>query len=164
MSYLTRTSPRRPDRPVSSRTGPIRQPAVSLPRRNAIVALYENGAPALLWKRHCRSKIPTLIFYVFDLLFDAGADLRPQPLSDRGARLRTLLADHGPGDAARVRLFHSKALDTNDSFSFTFAKPEPTAILAACIRECRAGSWSPLRREGSSRPRDIRHRAVCSSK
>src|SRR3984893_4913983 len=45
MSYLTRTSPRRPDRLVHSRTGPIRQPAVSLPRRNAIVALDENGAP-----------------------------------------------------------------------------------------------------------------------
>jgi hypothetical protein len=43
MSYLTRTSPRWPDRPVGSRTGPIRQPAVSLARRNAIVALDENG-------------------------------------------------------------------------------------------------------------------------
>jgi plastocyanin len=28
----------------------------------------------------------------------------------------------GPGDAARIRLFHSKALDTDDSFSFTVAK------------------------------------------
>ena len=45
MSYLTRTSPRRPDRLVGSRTGPIRQPAVCLPRRNAVVALAENGAP-----------------------------------------------------------------------------------------------------------------------
>jgi hypothetical protein len=63
-----------------------------------------------------------LFDYVFDLLFDDGADLRPQPLSDRGARLKTYLADHGPGDAARIRLFHSKALDTDDSFSFTFAK------------------------------------------
>jgi hypothetical protein len=63
-----------------------------------------------------------LFDYVFDLLFDDGADLRPQPLSDRGARLKIYLADHGPGDAARIRLFHSKALDTDDSFSFTFAK------------------------------------------
>ncbi len=69
MSYLTRTSPRRPDRPVSSRTGPIRQPAVSLPRRNAIVALDENGAPD----------------------FNDEADLRRRPLSDRKARLQTLL-------------------------------------------------------------------------
>jgi hypothetical protein len=46
-----------------------------------IVALDENGTPD----------------------FKHGTDLRPQPLSDHGARLQTLLADHGPGDAARIR-------------------------------------------------------------
>ena len=75
MSYLTRTSPRRTDRSVSKPY--TANPADAV--RNVIVAL--DGAPD----------------------FNDGADLRPRPLSDRGARLQTLLADRAPGDAARIR-------------------------------------------------------------
>ena len=38
--------------------------------------------------------------------------------------------------------FHSKALDTDDTFEFTFAKAGTYADRAACIHECRARSWS----------------------
>lgn len=39
--------------------------------------------------------------------------------------------------------FHSNALDTDDRvFRSPSPRPEPTPILAACIHECRAGSWS----------------------
>ena len=94
MGYLTRTSPRRltvreqpyranPAASIECGSFAARQKrgAVSLPRRNAKVALDESGAPD----------------------FNEGANLRPQPLSDRRARFQILLADHGPGDAARFR-------------------------------------------------------------
>ena len=41
--------------------------------------------------------------------------------------------------------FHSKALDTDDSFSSPSRRPEPTPILVAFIHECKARS--PSRRE-----------------
>src|ERR1700731_4057965 len=88
--------------------GAIASEAKSLPDAiidGEIVALDENGAPDFTALQAALSEQETddLIFYAFDLLFDDEADLRPQPLSDRKARLRTLLADHGPGDAARIR-------------------------------------------------------------
>jgi bifunctional non-homologous end joining protein LigD len=70
-----------------------------------IVALDENGAPDFTALQVALSEQDTddLIFYAFDLLFDDKTDLRPQPLSDRKARLQTLLADHGPRGVARIR-------------------------------------------------------------
>jgi bifunctional non-homologous end joining protein LigD len=38
-----------------------------------------------------------LAFVAFDLLFDAGKDLRPLPLVERKARLQKLLGDQVPG-------------------------------------------------------------------
>ena len=86
--------------------GAIAREAKSLPDAiidGEIVALDENGVPDFTALQAALSEQETedLIFYAFDLLFDDEADLRPQPLSDRKARLRTLLAA-GPGDAARI--------------------------------------------------------------
>jgi bifunctional non-homologous end joining protein LigD len=88
--------------------GAIAREAKSLPDAiidGEIVALDENGAPdfAALQAALSEQDTDALIFYAFDLLFDDEADLRPQPLSDRKARLQTLLADHGSIDAARIR-------------------------------------------------------------
>ena len=88
--------------------GAIAREAKSLPDAiidGEIVALDENGAPDFTALQAALSEQETgdLIFYVFDLLFDDEADMRPRPLSDRKARLQALLADHGPGDAARIR-------------------------------------------------------------
>jgi bifunctional non-homologous end joining protein LigD len=59
-----------------------------------IVALDSNGAPdfAALQAALSEERTDDLIFYAFDLLFDRGADLRPQPLAERKARLKSLLA------------------------------------------------------------------------
>ena len=40
------------------------------------------------------------------------------------------------------KVFRSKALDTDDSYSFTFARPAPSIISAACTRICRERSSS----------------------
>ncbi len=86
--------------------GAIATEAKSLPDAiidGEIVALDENGAPDFTALQAALSEQDTgdLIFYAFDLLFDDEADLRPRPLSDRKARLQSLLADHCP--AARIR-------------------------------------------------------------
>ena len=57
-----------------------------------VVALDRNGAPnfAALQAALSDGKTDQLIFFVFDLLFADGEDLRALPLSDRKARLRSL--------------------------------------------------------------------------
>ena len=58
-----------------------------------ICALDHNGAPdfAALQAALSDGKTDALIFFVFDLLFADGEDLRPLPLIDRKARLEALL-------------------------------------------------------------------------
>ncbi|WP_428676791.1 DNA ligase D [Reyranella sp.] len=57
------------------------------------VALDKHGAPdfAALQAALSEDKSEDLIFFAFDLLFLEGKDLRPLPLSERKARLKTLL-------------------------------------------------------------------------
>ena len=59
-----------------------------------IVALDSHGSPdfAGLQAALADGKTDDLIYFVFDLLFEGAEDLRPAPLSDRKARLKTLLA------------------------------------------------------------------------
>lgn len=59
-----------------------------------IVGLNGEGHPdfAALQAALSEGKTDTLIFFVFDLLFADGEDLRKQPLADRKARLAALLA------------------------------------------------------------------------
>ena len=58
-----------------------------------VVALNAQGAPdfAALQAALSANDDKNLIFFVFDLLFEGGEDLRPLPLSQRKARLKTLL-------------------------------------------------------------------------
>ena len=58
-----------------------------------IVALDKNGSPDFAALQAALSDDDTsrLIFFAFDLLFADGEDLRQQPLSDRKARLKTML-------------------------------------------------------------------------
>ena len=60
-----------------------------------VVALDHTGAPdfAALQLAISDGKTDDLIFFVFDLLFSAGEDLRPLPLSERKARLEAIVAD-----------------------------------------------------------------------
>ena len=63
-----------------------------------VVALDHTGAPdfAALQAAISDRKTDDLIFFVFDLLFEAGEDLRPAPLTERKARLKRLLEDAPP--------------------------------------------------------------------
>ena len=58
-----------------------------------VVALDAHGAPdfAALQAALSEEKTDDLVFFAFDLLSEGGTDLRDQPLSDRKARLESLL-------------------------------------------------------------------------
>lgn len=63
-----------------------------------IVALDGQGAPDFAAMQAALSEDMTdnLVFYAFDLLFEANDDLREQPLDQRKARLEAMLAPLGP--------------------------------------------------------------------
>jgi bifunctional non-homologous end joining protein LigD len=63
-----------------------------------IVALNAEGAPdfAALQAAISSGRTSELVYFAFDLMFDAGEDLRRRPLSERKARLKTRLADAPP--------------------------------------------------------------------
>jgi bifunctional non-homologous end joining protein LigD len=56
-----------------------------------IVALDEKGHPRFEWLVNRGSQHGTLVYYVFDLLFLDGEDLRQLPLLERKRRLKVLL-------------------------------------------------------------------------
>ena len=62
-----------------------------------VVALDHTGAPdfAALQAALSEGRSGDLIYFVFDLLFEAGEDLRPLPLTERKDRLKALLAAKG---------------------------------------------------------------------
>jgi len=64
-----------------------------------ICALDEKGAPdfAALQVALSEGNTKDLVYFGFDLLFDADADMRESPLGERKKRLETLLADSTPG-------------------------------------------------------------------
>jgi bifunctional non-homologous end joining protein LigD len=69
-----------------------------------IVALDHHGAPGFAGLQAALSDQQTgdLIFFVFDLLFLEGEDLRDLPLEDRKARLKAML-DRAAAGSARLR-------------------------------------------------------------
>jgi bifunctional non-homologous end joining protein LigD len=62
-----------------------------------VVALDHNGAPdfSALQAALSEGRSRDLIYFVFDLLFEGGEDLRALPLTDRKERLKALLARKG---------------------------------------------------------------------
>ncbi len=68
-----------------------------------VCALDHNGAPdfAALQAALSDGKSEALIFFVFDLLFAEGEDLRQLPLTDRKARLAQLLKENKTGNQIR---------------------------------------------------------------
>ena len=73
-----------------------------------VVALDHNGAPdfAALQAALSEGRSRDLIYYVFDLLFHAGEDLRGLPLSERKERLKALLSRKGKHGAVVKYLDH----------------------------------------------------------
>ncbi len=79
----------------SEKFGAIARAAAALPDAiidGEIVALDKHGAPdfAALQAALSEGKTDDLIFYAFDLLFDAGDDMRERPLAERKDRLRKI--------------------------------------------------------------------------
>ncbi|HEX5776039.1 MAG TPA: DNA ligase D [Caulobacteraceae bacterium] len=70
-----------------------------------VVALNDKGAPDFAGLQAAISSGDThdLIFFVFDLLFAEGDDLRQKPLSERKARLKALLETYADAKAERLR-------------------------------------------------------------
>jgi bifunctional non-homologous end joining protein LigD len=70
-----------------------------------VVALDEKGSPDFAGLQAALSEGETgdLIFFVFDLLFEDGEDLRQRPLRERKARLKALLEAHAGKRAQRLR-------------------------------------------------------------
>ena len=70
-----------------------------------IVALDDHGAPdfAALQAVLSEGNSDALIFFAFDLLYDAEEDLRPLPLAERKARLQTLLEAQGEDRSSLIR-------------------------------------------------------------
>ena len=68
-----------------------------------IVALDRSGVPdfAALQAALSEGRTDDLVFFAFDLMFDANGDLRKRPLSERKARLRDLLSDLGNNGVIR---------------------------------------------------------------
>jgi bifunctional non-homologous end joining protein LigD len=70
-----------------------------------VAALDAKGAPdfAALQAALSEEKTQDLIFFAFDLLFEAGEDLRALPLRERKARLQLLLATLGSTEGKLIR-------------------------------------------------------------
>ena len=86
----------------------IAREAASLPDAiidGEIVALDRNGAPDFAALQAALSEEDTdrLVFFAFDLLFDAEGDLRRLPLAERKARLERMLADRGADESSLIR-------------------------------------------------------------
>ena len=86
----------------------IAREAASLPDAiidGEIVALDRNGAPDFAALQAALSEEDTdrLVFYAFDLLFDAEGDLRRLPLAERKARLERMLAARGADESSLIR-------------------------------------------------------------
>jgi bifunctional non-homologous end joining protein LigD len=92
----------------------IARAAASLPEcilDGEIVALDAHRVPDFAALQAALSEHQTikLIYFVFDLLFVGGEDLRPLPLTQRKQRLRRLLPDKRPGNIRYVDHFEAKA-------------------------------------------------------
>ena len=85
-----------------------------------IVAINEHGIPDFgrLQQSFDAARTADIVYYLFDVPFSGGRDLRGQPLEARRALLRALLA--GAGQAGTVR------------FSEVFDAPPETVVASAC--------------------------------
>jgi bifunctional non-homologous end joining protein LigD len=87
---------------------PIASAAESLPDciiDGEVVALDANGAPdfGALQAALSDGDASKLVYFVFDLMYLDGEDLRKRPMSDRKARLQSLLDEHGFDNRSPIR-------------------------------------------------------------
>jgi bifunctional non-homologous end joining protein LigD len=110
-----------------------------------VVALDQRGLPSFdaLQDALSEKKSDDLVFFAFDLLFDAREDLRALPLAERKARLRKLL----PGGDVGNRLRYVAHLLSDAEAVFSSARKMGlegivSKKLDAPYRSGRSGSWT----------------------
>ena len=110
-----------------------------------VVALDDSGAPnfAALQAALSDGRSQDLVYFVFDLLFDRGEDLRTLPLSERKARLKVLLAKSKASDNIR---YVDHLLGAGDAVLQSACRMHLEGIiskrLSAPYRSSRTETWS----------------------
>jgi len=110
-----------------------------------VVALDRHGAPdfAALQAALSEGQSDKLIFFVFDVLFLEGEDLRPLPLSGRKERLRALLEDQPENGSLRyVDHFETAGDAVLQSACRMHLEGIVSKELAAPYKSGRNGSWT----------------------
>ncbi len=109
-----------------------------------IVALDERGISsfAALQTALPHGDDAALVYYVFDLLYEEGVDLRPLPLRERKERLRALLDKTRPGEAIRyVEHFETAGDAVLKSACRLFLEGIVSKWLAAPYKAGRGRTW-----------------------
>ena len=128
----------------------IARAAASLPDcliDGEVVALDKKGLPdfAALQAALSEGRTNQLVFFTFDLLFAAGADLRPQALGDRKAQLKQLLRPHGSWKGAPV-IRYVEHIATGDDILAQACRLDYEGIISkrldAPYRSGRTGAWT----------------------
>ena len=99
----------------SAKFGGVIKEAAALPDSivdGEVVALDKHGAPdfAALQAALSEQKTENLVFFAFDLLFEAAEDLRPEPLSARKARLQKMLGTRRQNASASSSIWRPAAM------------------------------------------------------
>ncbi|MDB6092036.1 MAG: dependent ligase [Gammaproteobacteria bacterium] len=133
----------------TARFDSIAQAARSLPDciiDGEAVALNRHGAPdfSALQTALSEGRTDTLVFFVFDLLFAQGEDLRPLPLVERKRRLQELLESQSGQSTAHIRYLDH--LETpGDAILRSACRIALEGIISKQInapyRSGRSGSW-----------------------
>ena len=117
-----------------------------------VVALDANGAPdfSALQAALSENRSHDLVYFAFDLLFADGEDLRQLPLSERKAKLKSLLATHA-GNSPLIR--YVEHLDDAGDTVLRFAcrmnlEGIVSKRLDAPYREGRTESWTKAKCRG----------------
>ncbi len=115
-----------------------------------VVALDAHGAPdfAVLQMALSEGKSETLIYFVFDLLFLDGEDLRPQSLEARKARLADLVGERAQGPIRYVEHFAAAGDAVLKSACQMGLEGLISKHLGAPYRSGRAGDWTKTKCRG----------------
>ena len=106
-------------------------------------ALDANGAPdfAALQAALSEGRSDQLVYFGFDLLYDGGEDLRPLPLGERKARLRTLLEGYPSTQIRYVDHFNTGGDAVLDSACRMSLEGIVSKRIDAPYREGRNETW-----------------------
>jgi bifunctional non-homologous end joining protein LigD len=112
-----------------------------------VCALDPNGAPdfGALQAALSEGDVDDLVLFAFDLLYLEGSDLRKQPLHERKAQLKKLLASHRFGAKSRIRYvdhFAAPAADVLESACKMGLEGILSKRIDAPYRGGRGGDWT----------------------